>query len=366
MNKAQIIAILDAPLDAKVDPDEFVRAAMHWHFSAETGSRFWLDRLDSLGFDPLTEVLTVDDLRRFPQVIDSLRNTPVEDLIPRGYDGKAEVIGVFESGGTTGSPKRVVFLADWMEREMAMAMRAMDERDYPYGVNWLSLGPSGPHDYAELTGQYARRRAGLRFAIDFDPRWVRRCLREGRVEEAERYMAHLLEQVTDIFLHQRIGALQAPPPLLLRLARDERLAQLVRDQVKVITWCGTSLDIDSRDLLRDVIFPSIPLYGLYGSTMALSAVFERAPLSDQDCIFDPPSAHVSFTVVDPETGRPVDVGGTGHVVMHHVSKSALLPNNVERDLARRVASPAGQIGHSVADVRPVQVFKNEPVIEGAY
>lgn len=49
-------AILDAgPFDG-VDPDEFVRAAMRWHFDRATGSRYWLDRADRLGFDPRHDV----------------------------------------------------------------------------------------------------------------------------------------------------------------------------------------------------------------------------------------------------------------------------------------------------------------------
>lgn len=366
MKTASALAVLDAPVDADVDPDDLVRAAMQWHFSPETGTPFWLRRQETLGFDPRTDVRTMADLHLFPQVVDDLRYTPVEDLLPRGYGGAAEVIGVFESGGTTGVPKRVLYLSDWMEREMAGAMRAMDERGYPRGVNWLSLGPSGPHDYAELTGQHARRRGGFRFAVDFDPRWVRRCLREGRDDEADRYLDHVLAQAADVLRSQRIGALQAPPPVLERLARDERLVDLVRDQVEVITWCGTSMDRDTRDLLRGEVFPGIPLFGLYGSTMALGAAFERVTTEDGDSVFDSPSPHVTYAVVDPGTGEPAAVGETGQVVMHHLSRSALLPNNRERDMARRVSAPPAAVGHSVADVRPLEAFTGVPVIVGAY
>ncbi|MET8763291.1 phenazine antibiotic biosynthesis protein [Lentzea sp. NPDC004782] len=359
-------AVLDAPPGTDVDPDELVRAAMRWHFSPETGSRFWLERAGQLDFDPRTDVREFGDLRMFPQVVDDLRDVPVEHLVPRGYRGAVDVVGVFESGGTTGRPKRVVFLADWMEHEMASAMRAMDARGYPRGTNWLSLGPAGPHDYAELTGQYARRRGGVRFAIDFDPRWVKRCLHERRNDEAERYLDHLMAQARDVLRSQAVGVLQAPPPLLVRLAQDEELVDLVRDQVRAITWCGTSFDLDTRALLREEVFPGIPQYGLYGSTIVLSAVFERAPLRDDECVFDPLSAHVGFTVVEPESGNPVPVGETGRVVMHHVSKSMLMPNVLERDLARRVEGLPGQVGHSLAEVRPVLEIGGVTVVEGAY
>jgi hypothetical protein len=73
-------------------------------------------------------------------------------------------------------------------------------------------------------------------------------------------------------------------------------------------------------------------------------------------------------VIDPETGRPVEYGARGQVVMNHVSRSALLPNNLERDEATRVEPVPGsiQIGDSVADVAPLQEFGGGTVIEGVY
>jgi hypothetical protein len=52
--------------------------------------------------------------------------------------------------------------------------------------------------------------------------------------------------------------------------------------------------------------------------------------------------------------------------MNHVSRSFLLPNNLERDTAIRTRPPAGQVGDSVADVAPVERFGDETVIEGVY
>src|SRR3981081_1159732 len=107
---------LELPYDVRPDPEECIRAAMDWHFSAETGSPFWLERAESLDFDPRTDVKSVDDLTLFPNVADELRDVRAEDLIPKGYGPRPEIVGVFESGGTTGPPKRIVFLRDWWER----------------------------------------------------------------------------------------------------------------------------------------------------------------------------------------------------------------------------------------------------------
>jgi hypothetical protein len=101
--------------------------------------------------------------------------------------------------------------------------------------------------------------------------------------------------------------------------------------------------------------------------MVLGGTTERLGLTDDDpCIFDPPSPFIIFTVIDPATGRRVGYGERGQVVMNHLSKSMLLPNNLERDLATRIEPLAGQVGDSVADVSPVAQFDNENVIEGVY
>ncbi len=33
-----------------------------------------------------------------------------------GYGPNPDIVGVYESGGSTGAPKRVVFLRDWLDR----------------------------------------------------------------------------------------------------------------------------------------------------------------------------------------------------------------------------------------------------------
>jgi hypothetical protein len=71
-------------------------------------------------------------------------------------------------------------------------------------------------------------------------------------------------------------------------------------------------------------------------------------------------------VVDPDTGEEVPYGERGQVVMNHISKGMFLPNNLERDSAIRMPGPAGQVGDSLSEVRPVSIFEGAAVIEGVY
>ena len=358
---------LDVAFDAQRDPDRLVRAAMEWHFSPSTGSPFWLRRAKSLDFDPRTDVKRFADLTLFPNVTDELRDVRAEDLIPQGYGSHPDVVGVFESGGTTGAPKRIVVLREWFDTMIDWFTAQIDARHRARDRNVLALLPSGPH----LAGTQVRRQAagmgGLCFTIDMDPRWVKKLIAAGKTDEADAYAEHLIDQAAFVLQSQDIGVLMSTPPLLERLARRDELVDLIRQNVKTIQWAGAHMDADTRQLYRTEVFPEATIVGIYGSTMVLGGAIERAGLTEEDpCIFDPNSPCVSFSVVDPATGHIVGYGERGQVVMNHVSRSFLLPNNLERDMATRIRPLEGTVGDAVADVTPVQRFEDETVIEGVY
>jgi phenylacetate-coenzyme A ligase PaaK-like adenylate-forming protein len=359
--------VLDLPMHERPAGNDLIEAAMRWHFGPDTGSPFWLERAKRLDFDPRTDIRTFDDLALFPNVVNELRDVRVEELIPRGYGDRADLVGVFESGGTTGAPKRVVCLADWLERYTTWVSRNMDQRGFARGVNYVNMVPTGPHAFGHYTAGLARMRGGAVFNIDMDPRWVKRCIAGGRDEEADQYADHLVEQGRHLLETQDAGVLVITPPLLVRLARDDRLVDLVNEKVKVIYWAGTHMDADTRYLLRTEVFPEAELFGAYGSTMVLCVTVDRPGLPiDGPCVFDPFAPYISFSVVTPGTRDQVPYGQRGQVVMNHISKAMFMPNNLERDEATRIKPLPGQLGDSVADVTPVAVFDDETVIEGVY
>ncbi|WP_067686190.1 AMP-binding protein [Nocardia jejuensis] len=350
---------------ATVDPDEYVQALMQWHFTAETGSPYWLRRARTLDFDPLTQVRTFADLARFPNVVNEFRDLAIEDLIPRGLEGAdREIAGIFESGGTTGTPKRFVMFERWMEFALGW-----DEFRYADlgPMNVLAIAPSGPHMFGEFATRRARRHRGVKFTVDLDPRWIKRSIARGQTAEADRYAEHLIDQAADILATQSVGILITTPPLLERLSRRDELVKLVREKIRFICWSGAHMDADTRDIFQQEIFPDIALVGLYGSTTILGMSRER-PVDPPDgpAVFDAPSPYIAFRVVDPATGADVRYGERGQVVMNHLTKYALLPNNLERDLATKVEPLPGALGCAVSDVGPVTVFDDNAVIEGVY
>jgi hypothetical protein len=260
----------------------------------------------------------------------------------------------------------VVCLADWLDRLVDWCDTSLDAHGFPRGAQWLGVTPSGPHIVGRLFERSARSHGRFGFTVDLDPRWVRKLIAAGRHAEADDYAEHVVDQVHLVLATQDVEVLTITPALLERLARRDDLVALVNEKIRAIRWGGTQMDPDTAEIYRGEVFPDAVLYGHYGSTMVLGIAVQRPGDTGGECVFDPFAPYNTFGVVDPGTGRPVPFGSRGQVVMHHVSRSMLLPNNLERDLATRVPPPPGGVGDAVADIAPVATFESERVIEGVY
>ncbi|RJO70068.1 phenazine antibiotic biosynthesis protein [Nocardia panacis] len=364
------VSALDSAWDTPPDADDFVREAVAWHFDPATGSRYWVERAKKLDFDPRRDVRTVADLTKFPNIVDELRDVPLEDLVPVGYKKLGTITEppvVGESGGTTGAPKRVFAYPDVFEQSWSWYHGRLREHGVADGANWLGVVPAGPHMVGKLTRDTAAYFGGIFFTIDLDPRWAKRCVARGNVEALKDYVDHLISQIEFILRSQHIGTLAITPPLLEALSRRDDLVELINQKVGTITWSGASMDSDTRQVLRTEIFPKANLVGIFGSTMIFCGIPERAGLPvGEPAVFDPPAPFSLFSVVDPETLEPVPYGERGQTISHHITRNLFLPNNLERDTAIRHPHGLGHQGDSISEVRPVQNFGDVKVIEGVY
>jgi phenylacetate-coenzyme A ligase PaaK-like adenylate-forming protein len=357
-------SLLDVPRSVRIeDPEAYLHAAMSWHFGEDTGSRFWLRIAQRLDFNPLTDVRTFTDLRLFPNLVNELRDVPVEDLIPRGYGSPPPLPQIFESGGTTGPPKRTAQLPDWIAQVVQWQSEDFATGGFVPGKGFLCLMPSGPHGVGYFSRLVAERLGAVFHAIDIDPRWVKTVAARNAAAEVAAYVEHVIQQAVFVLQTQNVANLHTTPPLLEAIARNDRVVDLVNDKIRYLLLSGAHVDLDTLDLLRE-IFPNTTITMAFGSTMVLSQAVTR---TDGDSfVFDPRTPYVVFWVVDPDTGEQVPYGQQGQVVMNHISKGMFIPNNLERDLAIRMPGPAGQLSDSVSAVRPVATFEGDAVIEGVY
>lgn len=363
-------SVLDLPFGVQPDADEFIQAAMEWHFNPKTGAPFWIERAKTLNFNPQQDVKTHADLALFPNVTDEIRDVELSKLIPRGYGSRPDVLSVIESGGTTGAPKALPLMADFAQLMVDRDVWIFEHYGLTHEKNWLCFSPSGPHGALEQAKRGARSYGVLAFAIDMDPRWVKKQIGTGQQKEADAYAEHLLDQAFFILKNQNIGYIRLTPPILSRIARRDDMVDLIREKVDHIHWGGASMDADARDFYSNELFPGITLAGSYGTTMALgSGGAQRFGAENADqTIFDPTlSPYTTFGVRDVKTGETVAFGERGQLVVNHVSRALLLPNNAERDEVTRIQSEnPNQIGDSIADIAPLQEFGGKKVIEGVY
>jgi phenylacetate-coenzyme A ligase PaaK-like adenylate-forming protein len=286
--------------------------------------------------------------------------------VPAGYGPNPPTPSVYDSGGTTGIPKRVILLPDWEEQLTAWLAADVLQQPGLRDAGLLMIGPTGPHVFGQMQRRLAAVLNSVLFTIDLDPRWVKKLVARGAANETAAYVEHVVEQAGHILRTQDITFIVTTPPLLQALARHDGLVDIINYKVLRVQVGGAHLDEDTRGILRE-IFPNTVLHNAFGSNMILGGVPTRQPLSEDDpVVFDARSPYITFSVIDPQTGRPVHYGECGRVVMNHIGKGMFIPNNLEPDTAIRVPGPDGQVGDSLSDVKPVDTFAGETVIEGVH
>jgi hypothetical protein len=310
-----------------VDTDHLA-AVLADHFDPKWGSRFWLDRRAALPFDPLEEVREAADLQRFgPMPIDELATRPVTDFIPQRYHDRLHTCVTSETGGTTGPPKRTAFLREEFEAAFVTPfLQAAEVRHFPKNLQWLFIGPSGPHVIGKAARACAVAMGSIDpFSVDFDPRWVRR-LAPGSLAR-RRYMDHVIEQSGAILQTQDIGVLFATPPVLTVLGN--RLPEEVRARIRGIHLGGLPGDRDFWARLCTDWFPNAVAMSGYGNSLAgvspqLDATADGLPIyfshGPRLILFLTPENRVGF---------------------HRIDHTVFLPNVIERDAALPATLPAG-------------------------
>jgi phenylacetate-coenzyme A ligase PaaK-like adenylate-forming protein len=353
----------DAARAAAARLDEYVREMVRWHFTPETGSPFWLDWAKKAGWNPAEEIGCFADMTRFPHFDDEwLRFEPNERWAPRAYTGKP--FKIFETGGTTGMPKQRISWEDHLIDYSEFSKTLRDE-DFPPGANWLMLGPTGPRRLRLAIEHLANVRGGSCYFVDLDPRWVKRQLTEGHVDEANRYKEHVIDQGVEILKHRKVGALFTTPRLLEALG--ERLS-IPDAGVKGVFCGGTSMTAQTiRFLIEEVLENRVFFAATYGNTlMGLACSNPLTADNDYRLTYYAPQPRAMLRIVDPEkTERTVEYGEWGRVELTTITREFFMPRFLERDEAIRRPACDLYPWDGVGEVRPFGSSQKK-VIEGVY
>lgn len=345
---------------AKERLDQHVREAVQWHFSEETGSPFWLEKKAGLKFDPLKEIQTFEDVKKFPLFEDDwLRGGPIQRWIPKGLAGKPTY--VFETGGTTGVPKSRMVIDDFRIDYENFSDTLPDEF-FPRGSNWLMLGPSGPRRLRLAVEHLCQYRGGICFCIDLDPRWVVKLIKKGWMEHLEEYKKHCIDQaITILTANHDIKCMFTTPKLLESLAYGlaERGTSIQEIGITGIFSGGTEFTPQWTRFCVEELLGGTPdesgvyMTPTYGNTLMGLACSRPITAPDYTIAYYAPQPRAVVEVVsfDDHT-QVVPYGETGRAKLYTFTKEFFVPGFLERDEGERERPYVKYPWDAISGVRP--------------
>ena len=349
------LADADSIAHSRAALDAHTVEMMAWHFHPSTGSPFWLEYATSLPFNPLTEINCFDDLKKFPPFEDEwLRGGPVTRWIPQGLAGQPAY--VFETGGTTGTPKSRVNIRDF-RTDYEEFSATLPEEHFPKGANWLMLGPSGPRRLRLSIEHLAQYRGGISFCIDLDPRWVIKLIQKGWMEHLEAYKEHCIDQaITILESGHDIRCMFTTPKLLeaLALALEKRGSTIRQAGITGIFSGGTEFTPQWTRFAVEELLDGAYMTPPYGNTlMGLAASRPVVPADGYTIAYYAPQPRAVIELVDfDDTNSVVPYGGTGRVKLTTLTKETFVPGFLERDEGERERPYVKYPWDGVSGVRP--------------
>lgn len=320
--------------------DEWLREVLQVHFDKDLGTPYWLKKERELSISVREEIRNVDDLQLLgPMKEEDLATLPLEEFLPRTVLAKKAQLIIGETGGTTGRIKTTAYsTVEFKYAFVDFLKYVFKKRGFPSGLNWVYLGPSGPHPMFKNAQSMARALGSLEpFAVDFDSRWIKKMAKGSF--GFERYKEHVLVQAERIFKVQDIGVLFTTPVVAISLGG--RLPLSKREQVRGMHLGGMTLIPKDYQQVRE-LYPNAVIVPGYGNTL-FGVALELSPSPDNSVNYYPPGPRLILKVI-PKNGLPdeqriskeVARGEKGQIMFHRLDRSFFIPNMVERDEAERV------------------------------
>jgi phenylacetate-coenzyme A ligase PaaK-like adenylate-forming protein len=354
-NASQSAEFSAAVRSARDRLDGHVYETIQWHFHPSTGCPFWLETASRLKFDPLKEVKSYDDLKKFPPFEDEwLRGGPVRRWVPKAFADRP--IYVFETGGTTGIPKSRVAIEDF-RIDYSLFSESLPDEYFPKGSNWLMLGPSGPRRLRLAIEHLAQHRGGICFCIDLDPRWVIKLIKREWMEHLEAYKQHCIDQaITILSAGHDVRCMFTTPKLLeaLALELEKRGSSIRKSGITGIFSGGTEFTPQWTRFATEEFLDGVYMTPTYGNTlMGLAASKPVTAEEGYKISYYAPQPRAVIEVVDfNDSDRIVGYGETGRVKLTTLTKEFFVPGFLERDEGEREPPYEKYPWDGVSGVRP--------------
>jgi len=348
---------------AREQLDEHLREMLRWHFSPETGCPYWLDWAKREGWNPIDEIQTFDDMVKFPHFQDDvLRDEPPHRWVPKSYEEKPH--NIFETGGTTGMPKQRIGWDDYKIDYEEFSSRYGDDV-FPFGGDWLMIGPTGPRRLRLAVEYLANHRGGSCYFVDLDPRWVRKLIAQKQVDMARQYQDHVIEQAVAILRHRPIRCLFATPRLLEALSEEISIPDA---GIRGVFCGGTSMTPQNvRFLCEEVLEDKTVFVPTYGNTlMGLACSNPDFAANKYSITYYAPQPRAVLRVTDSKDSSKIAAYDQfGRIELTTLTKEFFMPRLLERDEAIRRQPCPPFFWDGVGDVRPFGATEKK-IIEGVY
>lgn len=328
---------------------------VQWHFHASTGCSFWLEKAKELKFDPLKEIKTFEDLKKFPPFEDEwLRGGPVRRWVPQEFQKRP--IYVFETGGTTGVPKSRISMDDF-RTDYELFSRTLPDEYFPPGSNWLMLGPSGPRRLRLAVEHLAQFRGGICFCVDLDPRWVIKLIKKGWLDHLEAYKQHVIDQaITILGAGHDIRCMFTTPKLLesLATALEDQGSSIKKAGITGIFSGGTEFTPQWTRFATEEFLEGVFMTPTYGNTlMGLACSAPVRPENGYKITYYAPQPRAAIEVVEfDDYTRTIGYGQTGRVKLTTLTKEFFVPGFMERDEGEREPPFEKYPWDGISGVRP--------------
>jgi thienamycin biosynthesis protein ThnN len=339
----------DANTDASKVNEQIVEL-LELHFHQTFGAKYWLGEQHRLQLDVLDRVRRLDDLKllgtREPR---EFSGCSVWDLIPSDQHKHRHKFLVGETAGTTGTPTATAYTYDEFNAAFIEPfLRVAESVSFPRGVEWLFVGPSGPH----LIGKAARELAKCMgspdpWTVDFDPRWAKKLVRGSLA--SRRYLAHVIDQALSVLRREAVTVIFSTPPVLNEIA--ETLTDDARENVLGLHYGGISISAEELNSLREQFPNAVHLSG-YGNTL-FGCAMETNDGRRTHLDYFPTGDRLRFDVVLPTDPALKLEARRGQLMFHRFDRSVFMPNVLERDWVELVpASPeVAQLGFGAVGIR---------------
>lgn len=314
----------------EADIDTWTRSVVRRTFDPGSGSPYWLRRARGFDFDPLDITRYAELPALGPFSLPELRALDPAELVPRAVP-RPLAGRVWDTGGTSGPPCRVFYTPGMLRHRAVWRRWSFVREGFAPGRTWLQATPSGPHLIGHGAWEAADLYAGQVYAIDMDPRWVKRLIREGRLQDVDRYTAHLVEQIADVLERGRVHYLTTTPALF------ETLRRRVPDRIAALDGARLSGTQINATMYRDFIAAlDGGVCGIsYGNTFG-NAAWLGVLRDGRTLPYMPNYPQVTMAVVRKDDWTAVvPEGGNGQVRLTVLHEDLFLPNILERDQAVR-------------------------------